>query len=511
MNKKKNIFYNNRFILISFFAAALTMMVVFLITGVYPVGDKTILRMDLYHQYGPLFAELLDKIKSGGSFSYSWVSGLGSCFLGNYFNYLSSPLGAIVVFFGHEHVTEAIAAMIVIKAALSAGTFTFYLKKSQRNHSIITASFGILYAFCGYMLAYYWNIMWLDAMVLLPIVLVGIERIINHGNIWTYLVALTLTFLSNYYMSYMLCLFSVIYFIYYYVTNYSRGAVLDPNFVAVTKKGKTKKVTLRNSRFFRSGLLFAFASILSAGLIAFMLIPVYNILSSSSATTGTFPTDFRSYFKFFDFLANHFASITTTIRSSGDDVIPNVYCGVLTIILAPLFFFTKSISKKEKLTTLGLLAFLYISFNFNFMNYIWHGMHYPNDLPYRFSFIYSFVLLLIAYKTFIRLNEFTSKQIGVMGVAIVAFVFITEKVTSKNATDSTIYITLIFTVFYVLLLTLFKNKKYEIASLAILLCVCTCSEAIIADTSAFPNNITYDSYVSDYSDFRELKDNLDTI
>lgn len=506
MNKKENFLYRNRFIIISFFAAMFTMLMVYLITGVYPLGKNTVLRMDLYHQYGPLFAELVDKIKSGSSLTYSWASGLGSCFLGNYFNYLSSPIGAIVVFFGHEHVTEAIAVMILIKAALSAASFTFYLKKSQHNHSLVTASFGILYAFCGYMLAYYWNVMWLDAMILLPIVLLGIERIINNGSIWTYFIGLALSFFANYYMSYMLCIFAVIYFLYYYTTNYSHGAVVDSGF-----KPKKRLDKLRNNRFWRSGLQFAGASIMVAGLLAFMLIPVYNILSSSSATSNTFPSEFKSYFKFFDFLANHFASLETTIRSSGEDVLPNIYCGVLTIILAPLFFFTKSISKKEKVTTLALLSVLFVSFNTNFLNFIWHGMHWPNDLPYRFSFIYSFILLLIAYKTFIRLNEFTSKQIGVIGAAIVAFAIITEKVTSKNVSDSSVYITIIFTVFYVLLLTLFKDKKYEIASLAVMLCVCTCSEAIIADTAAFPNNIERESYVSDYSEFNEIKDKLDTI
>ena len=102
--------------------------------------------------------------------------------------------------------------MILIKASLSASTFTYYIKKSQNNQSFIPVCFGILYAFCGYMLAYYWNVMWLDAMVLLPVVLLGIERIINHGKPATYITGLALTMFSNYYMSYMLCIFSVIYF-----------------------------------------------------------------------------------------------------------------------------------------------------------------------------------------------------------------------------------------------------------------------------------------------------------
>ena len=507
--RKESFLYKNRYLFASFFATCGLMLVMYMILGLTPFGDKTILRMDLYHQYGPLFAELYDRIMEHKSFSYSWVSGLGTCFLGNYFNYLSSPIGAIVMFFGHENVPQAIAAMILIKAALAATTFTYYLRKSQHNQSPVTVMFGILYAFCAYMLAYYWNVMWLDAMVLFPLMILGIERIINNGKFGLYTAALALSMFSNYYMSFMLCLFAVIYFFYYYTANYPSKAVISEQYKSEHPKGLIHK--MRNRRFFRSGVIFAFSSLLAAGLIAFALVPTYKVLQSCSATGNNFPDEMKTYFNSFDFLVNHFASLSTTIRSSGDDVLPNVYCGVLTLILAPLYFFTKSISKKEKLTTLGLLSFFYISFNFNFLNFIWHGLHFPNDLPYRFSFMYSFILILLAYKTFMRLNEFTSRQIGVVGAAIVLIAFLTEKIQSKNFTQGSLYITIAFVVLYVMMLTVFKSKKYEIASLAVLLCVCACSEVIVADTSSIPCNVVYEDYAGDYDEFSELKENLDTI
>ena len=507
--KKENFLYKNRYILASFFATCGLMLVMFMILGLTPFGKNTILRMDLYHQYGPLFAELYDRLMEHRSFSYSWVSGLGTCFLGNYFNYLSSPIGAIVMFFGHAHVPQAIAVMILIKAALSASTFTYYLRKSQHNQSPVTVMFGILYAFCAYMLAYYWNVMWLDAMVLFPLMILGIERIINNGSFGLYTASLALSMFSNYYMSFMLCMFAVIYFFYYYIANYPSKAVISEQYKKDHPKGLVHK--MRNRRFFRSGFIFAMASLLAAGLIAFALIPTYKVLQSCSATGNNFPDEMKTYFNSFDFLVNHFASLSTTIRSSGEDVLPNVYCGVITLILAPLYFFTKSISKKEKITTLGLLSFFYVSFNFNFLNFIWHGLHFPNDLPYRFSFMYSFILIIIAYKTFMRLNEFTSRQIGAVGAVIVLVAFLTEKIESKNFTQGSLYITVAFVVLYVMMLTVFKSRKYEIASLAVLLCVCACSEVIVSDTSSIPCNVVYEDYAGDYDQFRELKENLDTI
>ena len=507
LNKSK--FTSNRYLFFSFLSAIGVMLMIYLISGVFPFGGKTVLRMDLYHQYGPLFAELYDKVKNGSSLIYSWQSGLGSCFLGNYFNYLSSPVAAIIMFFSHENIPEAIGIMVLIKAGLASAAFTYYLKKSQHNHSVTTVIFGVLYAFCAYMLAYYWNVMWLDAMVLLPIILLGIERIIRNGFIWTYVLSLALSMFSNYYMSYMLCIFSVVYFFYYYLSTCPSGSVLSKKFKQDHPKGLLNK--LKNSRFIRSCILFGIGSLLAGGLMAWTLLPTYKILQSCSATSGTFPEDVKTYFNMFDFLANHLTAASTTIRSSGEDVLPNVYSGMLTVMLAPLYFFTSSISKKEKATTLGLLAFFFISFNLNGFNYIWHGFHFPNDLPYRFSFMYSFILLVIAYKTFMRLDEFTSKQLGAVGAAIISLSFLIDKIGTKNLDRSALLLIIAFTVIYVLILTTFKDKRYEKASLAILLCVCCCSEIIICHSKNFPNNITSESYESDYEDFRTVKEHLDTI
>lgn len=508
LNKTKALCKENKYIIISFFTAAATMLIIYMCNLVVPVGDKTVLRMDLYHQYGPLFAELYERVTQGDSLIYSWTSGLGSCFLGNYFNYLSSPIGAIVLFFGHKNITEAIATMVLLKAALSSAAFTYYVKKSLRNQSFATCAFGILYAFCGYMLAYYWNVMWLDAMFLLPIILYGIERIVNHGKMRTYVFALALSMFSNYYISFMLCIFSVIYYFYYFITNYSAESVISNSF---DKEKHSFFAHLTNNRFIRSAFIFGVASLTAAGIMACVLIPVYKILTSSSATSGTFPSDMTSYFSYFDFFANHLAALTTTIRSSGDDVLPNVYCGILTIILAPLFFFSKSISKKEKLTTLGLLVTLYFSFSLNIPNYIWHAFHFPNDLPYRQSFIYSFVLVLIAYKVFIRLEEFSTKVIGGIGAGLFAFIVLVDELTSKNVQTGTVILSFVLIVLFVVILSLFKDKKYTRVSVAALLLLSCCSEAIMCDTKAMDISVEKTPYVQDLESFEGMKSNLDNI
>lgn len=497
-----------KFLWLAFGCSAIIMALVYLMSRILPFGEITILRMDLYHQYGPLFAELYERIRHSDSFLYSWCSGLGSCFLGNYFNYLSSPIAAVVMLFGHKNVPEAIAAMILIKAALSSMSFTHYIGKSQGRANYTTVAFGVMYSFCGYFIAYYWNVMWIDAMVLLPLVAFGIERIINEGKIRTYTAALALTMLSNYYMSFMMCIFSVVYFFLYFYSKYENGDKLTP----VPENAKQGFIfRKKNSRFFRSGVKFAYASFAAAGLIAFALIPTYLILQSSSATSGKMPDQWNLYFNFFDFMANHLTAVEPTIRSSGDDVLPNVFCGILTVLLLPLFVMTKSISKKEKVAGLAGLAFFYIGFASNVLNYIWHGLHLPNDLPYRQSFMYTFLLLVIAYKTFIRLNELSSRQIAAAGTGLILFIVITEKVGSKNFSTATFYISVIFAFFYTLLLIFFKDRRYASGALSVLMLVCVSSEILVGDTASYSINQPKEAYASDLSDFEDLKKYLDTL
>lgn len=393
--------FNFRFVILSSLIALASIGFIYTVFKVFPFGDTTVLRMDLYHQYGPLFTELYDRITNADSFLYSWTSGGGSAFIGNFFNYLSSPLNILILLFNRDEMSYAISFLVALKCMISAATFTYYLKKSKNRHSIVSASFGVLYSFSAYFLAYFWNIMWLDAMFILPLIALGIENILNKNNAKLYTISLIYILFANYYMGFMICIFSVIYFLaYFLISNNSENTLCVKN--PISKFNIINKI---NENFFISrGLKFAFSSLLAGLVCAFFLIPVFFILTGSSATSGTFPTEAESYFTLFDFIESHFAGLETTIRSSGNDILPNIYCGVFTLILLPLFLINKKIKTNEKFVYTSLLILFFIFFNNNFTNYIWHAFHFPNDLPYRFSFMYSFLLLVVCFISLMNLD-----------------------------------------------------------------------------------------------------------
>lgn len=498
------LFYNNRYIAFSGAFTLLCLMIIFIGFACFPFGDFTIMRMDLYHQYGPLFAELYDRVVNHHSIIYSWYSGGGSSFIGNYFNYLSSPLTAIIFLFDKEDISQAITTIVAVKCVLSAVTFTAYLKYSQKKSNYFTAILGALYAFSAYFLAYYWNVMWLDGMILLPLVILGIERIIISKKSGLYIVSMVVLLLSSYYVGFMTCIFAVLYFFAYMIITSNQSSSVMPKTDTVKEKF-TFKYLMKN-RFFNRAVNFGISSIAAGGMCAFALIPVYLILTSSSATSGNFPDTFESYFNIFDFITSHLAGLETTIRSSGEDVLPNVYSGIITLLLIPLFVINKDIKLKEKFVYIGLLLFLLFSFDNNVMNYLWHAMHFPNDLPFRYSYMYSFLLLVISYKSFEKIKSLNVKDLCFVAMAWVFFICVAQKMSTEKMFEPTIYLSIGLVIIWCGFLYYYITTKGNRQFISFLSIVLVFVEIVAADINAFQIGQKNSSYKDNYVKYTEAID-----
>ncbi|MDO5014351.1 MAG: YfhO family protein [Clostridia bacterium] len=482
MSKLKNFIKNNRYIFLSGLLAFLTMTLILIAHKVSPFGERTILRMDLYHQYGPLFSELKNIYAGNGNFFYSFLSGGGSAFLGNYFNYLSSPFNLLVMFFPKIHISNAIALMLVCKVTLISSFFAYYIKNSThiKLNSPMTIGFSLMYAFCGFIIAYYWNIMWIDALYMLPLVILGLEKIIENRSPNLYVFSLFFTIFFNYYMGFMICIFTLIYFFSYFFFNFEKSNA---------------------KQFFSSILRYILYSIVTFGLSCIVLLPIISILKTSSATGDNFPSTLNLGFEFLDFIANHLVSLEPTIRSSGSVVLPNIYSGMAIFILIPIFFLNDKISFRKKASVFSLILILFLSMNINFLNFIWHGLHFPNDLPYRFSFIYSFVLVQAAVYGFVNLDKKSEKK------AILAFAFtflliiIIQKETSKNVSDLTIYLSIIFALIYCIFFIKFIDFKNMEKLISIVFVVLVISEITAGSLKHFEINQNKADYMSGYSEF----------
>ena len=204
---------DNKWILFTFLISSVVISIIYILQKIAPYGNNSMLDVDFYHQYGPLLNELYDRIKSGETLLYSFNTGGGIPFYRNFLNYLSSPFNIVLFFFRKENIVMAFSIVIALKTIFSATFMSYYLKKTFKKAGILTSIFGILYAFSGYFCAYYWNIMWLDGMVFLPIIMLGINKKIDEENPFTYVISLAIMLFANYFIGYMICIFSVFYFL----------------------------------------------------------------------------------------------------------------------------------------------------------------------------------------------------------------------------------------------------------------------------------------------------------
>lgn len=472
-SKTKSWFRKTDAVVAAFVIPVVIMLIIFVQREIFPFGDKTFLRTDMYHQYAPFFSEFQYKLQTGGSLLHSWNVGLGVNFSALYAYYLASPLNWLIIFIPKSYIIEFMTVMIVIKTGLAGLTMTAYLNKHAENLTLSTAFFGIFYALSGYMAAYSWNIMWLDCIVLFPLILLGVEKIVNEKKGLLYVITLAVCIASNYYISIMICAFLCIYLIMVFITSDNK----------------------RLSDICLSLLIFAGYSILAGALAAGVLLPAVFALKSTASGDITFPTVVTQYFSIIDMFARHMVCVET---EQALDHWPNIYCGVAVFLFGFLYFANSKIKLREKIVYGAVAVFFLASFSLNILNFVWHGLHYPNSLPARQSFIYIFLLLYMSFRT---LDEFDGNSFVHLGIATgisLAFIIFCQKVVTDDAFDwSVFYITMGFVAAYALGLYLYKAGRININILMFVMMIIVAIEAAINLSTTSITVTSRSAYVKD--------------
>ena len=130
-------------LVIAFFVPVVIMIIIFIQRGIFPFGEESFLRTDMYHQYAPFFSEFQHKLRTGGSLLYSWDVGMGVNFAALYAYYLASPLNWLVILCPKAYIIEFMTGMIVVKIGLSGLSFAWYLRKHCHTETAAVGYFGI--------------------------------------------------------------------------------------------------------------------------------------------------------------------------------------------------------------------------------------------------------------------------------------------------------------------------------------------------------------------------------
>ena len=460
------------------FALPVTIMLcLFAARGIFPFGDRSFLFSDMYHQYMPFFSEFLDKIKAGEGLAYSWQVGIGSNFLALYVYYLASPLHWLAFLVPEAYLMEFMSYLVVVKIGLCGLTAYWYLQKHFETKDASVLLFSCFYAMSGFIAAYNWNIMWLDCVVLLPLIVLGLERLVKEGRCGLYCVTLALSIFTNYYISIMICIFLVLYFL----------------VLLLTEKRSLKIIGN-----------FALYSLLAGGMAAVLLVPeVFAILETDFGDMN-FPEKLTSYFSVLDMLARHCIAVTT---ERGLEHWPNIYCGAAVFMLVPMYALNQKISIRKRFASLALAGFMLLGFSTNMLDFIWHGMNYPDSLPARQSFIYILLVLTMCYEAYRRADEIEGKQILYGYLAAVVFLLCCEKFIESEDFDIGIEIlTLVFVTIYAVLLYLHRTRKgvkwSRILAVTALAAVIAESTVNMACTSV--GTTSRSAYLGEQADYKAL-------
>ena len=401
--------------LISAFAIPfLGMCFLMLLKGFEPFGNSSMLYSDMYHQYYPFFVDFRRALLSGESLLWNWSVGMGMDYLGLISYYLASPLYLLSVLVPEEFLLEYFSLLTPIKLGLASLFFAIFLKKTFRQNDLSIAVFGSFYGLCAWAMGYQWNIMWLDTFALLPLVVLGTVSLIRDRKVILYTVTLFLSVYSNYYIGFFTCIFV---FLLFFVYEFCRWRGFK--------------------QFFLDLCRIAVFSLLAIGMTMILELPALAALQNTQSSVNQFPTGFvlniaseHNWKGLLDAMRQVAGNMGAGIVPSFKEGLPNVYSGVGTIVLAFLFLTAKQVKLRDKICAVGLLLFFNVSFIIRQLDYIWHGFHFTNMIPYRFSFLYSFVMLYMAYRAYLLHRSFKTWQYIVSGILAFAILLCSESLDS---------------------------------------------------------------------------------
>lgn len=451
MFKMKKLFQNKSNLLIfvlSFLLPVLLLLGVYVVFGVYPFGERSLLITDMSQQYVDFHSWLYDVIHGQDNLFFSWRTGLGMNMTGVYSFYIASPFSFLVLLFPKSGIPEALLLITLLKVGCAGLSFSFYAHRILGCKGVSGITFSVLYALMSYVMVYALNIMWLDGIILLPIVLVFIHLLFEKGKILPLMLSLVFLFIAQFYIAFMVGLFAALYFF------------------ALAFIGRVS-----GKEFLKKAGLFALSAGIAAMIAAFLLIPtylslhyVYLYIASSNVGEATL-TPFQIFSKL---LYSSYDSITYGL--------PNLFCGTLCLLLSPLFFLNSRIDRRLKLSAGIMIAILFLSMTFWPLNILWHAGDEPTWFPYRFSFLFCFCMIVMSALCYRHRAGIGVKQLlSVSGVLVLlvsllpAFGF--EYISAELMLSSICLISL-----YTVLLFFMRSRRLLAGVMGFLILVCCCTE-----------------------------------
>lgn len=385
--------------------SCLIVIILFITKGIAPFGENSVLSLDLWGQYFPMYVNNKQAIGISG-LMYSWNGAFGFNNWVQSAYYCNSIFLLLFKFIPIHNLVKALDIFCLIKIVLSSVSCLAFLNHKIDRKSPVLIAGAVSYSLCAYTLAYLSQFMWTDCMIYAPLVLIGIERLIHEKKPIFYTVILAVSIISSFYIGFVICIFSVL----YYICN---------SIPLLRFSIENRRLHMSGGKaFIISAVRFGVFSLLAGAISAIVIIPVGIAISQTLAVGNQSPEEFEWYGNITAVLQYMLPNQRLFLEYEG----ANLFTGQAAFIAVPVYFFNNRIRLTERIANAFMGIFLLASLNCNILDYFWHGFHFPNQLPARWTFLFSLFIVMISCKGLAMMDKLTPYK-AISGCAVGAVVF----------------------------------------------------------------------------------------
>lgn len=480
MKKKSINFSNLKPYFINIFIVILIFFVSLYINEIAPFGKYSIATNDSFYQYQPMLYSFLRSIQEGVFSIYSFVNGLGNSFLFNYVYYLSSPINIFALPF--KSPTGMFVCVITLKLIITTITMTFYALK-KTNNNFLSTIISVSYVFSAWFLAYHQTIMWVDAFMMFSLFQYGLEKLLKDRNPYVYIFSLAYIMVSNFYLAFMICIYTLLYFIFYMLFNKANSKEKLNNFNVITL---STLVTILLSFFY---IYITYDSFMNIGLYI-------NSVSQ----------DFTSV-PILNFIKSFFSGSVITTLGLYENTFPNIALNTTFTISLLYYFVNKNIPIRERIKNLLVFIFIIILIYSKTLNYVINCFHVPVGYSFRYSFIITFFLIYLFIQNYKSFDSIIPKRIFIVNFILICLLVM--ELLFKNIEIEMFVFNLVFVLIFSILFIFYnKSKLYKYTYVGVILIEIFISSSfniksnlqIYEGSIAYNDSTTYREVVSYTSD-----------
>lgn len=368
--------------LLAFLIPAVIMTLIFFIGEFAPFGKVSILVADMRYQFVDYIGYMKSVFFGSNDMFYTFSKTFGGDMMGFAAYYLFNPFFLILLLFPNDLLPVGIVVMMVFICGFM-GLFFHLMLTGIWGNRFSSLIFSTAYSLMGFNVAYINCIHYFFSIMLLPLIILGLYRMMNNRRpSLMYIFVSSLAVISNYYIGYMILIFTAAFFLCMMFSN------------IIEYRDMKDRI--------RIAWTVLYSTLLAVGISAFSLFSVLFSLSGQKKAIIKGGLIFRRMFRLSEFFSGLYVG---SFNGNISDGLPIIYCGVIGTIFVFFYFFNRTIRTREKICALALFAFLIIGYWIDAFNVMWHGFAQPIGFPYRNSFLFSFLMLFVGYAGFVRIRE----------------------------------------------------------------------------------------------------------